>query len=83
VLFVVDAIFRKNTDKASRGIREARLTGVVLTKLDGDARGGALSASKRSPVHRPSGRYGEGDKFEEFRPEGMATARPEWATSSA
>ena len=51
------------------------LTGVVLTKLDGDARGGAALSVKEvtgAPVRFVG--IGEGvDKFEEFRPDGMAS----------
>ena len=76
ILLVVDAMIGQDAVKVSRGFHEKLdLTGVVLTKLDGDARGGAALSVKEvtgAPV-RFSG-VGEGtDKFEEFRPEGMAS----------
>src|SRR5205814_1016572 len=51
------------------------ITGVVLTKLDGDARGGA-ALSVKEVTHAPILFCGVGettDKFEEFRAEGMAS----------
>lgn len=51
------------------------LTGVILTKLDGDTRGGAALSVKRI-TGRPIlfAGTGEGlDQLEEFRPEGMAS----------
>jgi len=76
ILLVVDAMIGQDAVKVSKGFHEKLdLTGVVLTKLDGDARGGAALSVKEvtgAPV-RFSG-IGEGvDKLEEFRPEGMAS----------
>ena len=76
VFLVVDAMIGQDAVKVSKGFHDRLdLTGVVLTKLDGDARGGAALSVKEvtgAPV-RFTG-IGEGtDKFEEFRPEGMAS----------
>src|SRR5262245_51842382 len=76
IMLVVDAMIGQDAVKVSKGFHDRLdLTGVVLTKLDGDARGGAALSVKEvtgAPV-RFTG-IGEGtDKFEEFRPEGMAS----------
>jgi signal recognition particle subunit SRP54 len=76
IMLVVDAMIGQDAVKVSRGFHDRLdLTGVILTKLDGDARGGAALSVKEvtgAPV-RFTG-MGEGtDKFEEFRPEGMAS----------
>ncbi len=75
ILLVIDAMIGQDAVKVSRGFHDTLgLTGVVVTKLDGDARGGAMLSVKEvtgAPV-RFAG-VGEGvDKLEEFRPEGMA-----------
>jgi signal recognition particle subunit SRP54 len=76
ILLVVDAMIGQDAVKVSRGFHEALgITGVVLTKLDGDARGGAAMSVKEvtGAAVRFAG-MGEGlDKLEEFRPEGMAS----------
>ncbi len=54
--------------------REIGITGLVLTKLDGDARGGA-ALSMRAVTGRPIKYIGEGEKMEnlaEFHPNRMA-----------
>jgi signal recognition particle subunit SRP54 len=76
ILLVVDAMIGQDSVKVSKGFNDRlKLTGVVLTKLDGDARGGAALSIKEvtgAPVRFVG--IGEGtDKFEEFRPEGMAS----------
>ncbi len=62
--------------KTSKAFHERLgLTGVVLTKLDGDARGGA-ALSVNEVTGAPVRFVGVGetlDKFEEFRPDGMAS----------
>lgn len=75
VLLVIDAMIGQDAVKVSRGFHERlALTGVVVTKLDGDARGGATLSVREvtgAPVRFVG--MGEGvDKLEEFRPEGMA-----------
>ncbi|MBL8607354.1 MAG: signal recognition particle protein, partial [Myxococcales bacterium] len=76
ILLVVDAMIGQDAVKVSKGFNDRLdLTGVVLTKLDGDARGGAAMSVKE--VTGAAVRFvgmGEGtDKFEPFRPDGMAS----------
>jgi signal recognition particle subunit SRP54 len=75
VLLVVDAMIGQDAVKTARSFNERMgITGVVLTKLDGDARGGAALSVKEvtgAPIAFVG--VGEGtDKLEEFRAEGMA-----------
>jgi len=75
VLLVIDAMIGQDAVKVSRGFHDRlRLSGVVVTKLDGDARGGAMLSVREvtgAPVRFVG--VGEGvDKLEEFRPDGMA-----------
>jgi signal recognition particle subunit SRP54 len=76
VLLVVDAMIGQDAVKTSKAFHERLgLTGVVLTKLDGDARGGA-ALSVKDVTGAPIRFVGVGetlDKFEEFRAEGMAS----------
>jgi len=76
ILLVVDSMIGQDAVKVSRGFHDRLdLTGVVLTKLDGDARGGAALSVKEvtGAAIRFTG-IGEAlDKLEEFRPEGMAS----------
>jgi signal recognition particle subunit SRP54 len=76
ILLVVDAMIGQDSVKTAAAFNERlKISGVVLTKLDGDARGGAALSIKEvtgAPI-RFAG-MGEGlDKLEEFRPEGMAS----------
>jgi signal recognition particle subunit SRP54 len=76
VLLVIDAMIGQDAVKTAGTFHERlQLTGVALTKLDGDARGGAALSVKEvtgTPI-RFAG-VGEGlDRLEEFRPEGMAS----------
>jgi signal recognition particle subunit SRP54 len=75
VLLVVDAMIGQDAVKTSKAFHDRLgLSGVVLTKLDGDARGGA-ALSVREVTGAPVRFIGIGetlDKFEEFRAEGMA-----------
>lgn len=74
-LFVVDAMLGQDAVNTARAFNEALpLTGVVLTKLDGDARGGA-ALSVRQVTGKPLKFAGVGEKLngiEEFHPERMA-----------
>ena len=75
VLLVIDAMIGQDAVKVSRGFHDRlTLTGVVVTKLDGDARGGATLSVREvtgAPVRFVG--MGEGvDKLEQFRPDGMA-----------
>jgi signal recognition particle subunit SRP54 len=74
-LFVVDAMLGQDAVNTARAFHEALpLTGVILTKLDGDARGGA-ALSVRQITGAPIKFAGVGEKltgFEVFHPERMA-----------
>jgi signal recognition particle subunit SRP54 len=75
-LFVVDAMQGQDAVNVARAFSEALpLTGVVLTKLDGDARGGA-ALSVRHITGKPIKFVGVGEKvsgLEPFHPERMAS----------
>jgi signal recognition particle subunit SRP54 len=75
VLLVVDAMTGQDAVNVARGFMEqTRLTGIVLTKLDGDARGGAaISVREVTGVPIKFAGVGEGlDEFEPFYPDRMA-----------
>jgi signal recognition particle subunit SRP54 len=75
-LFVVDAMLGQDAINTAKAFSEALpLTGVILTKLDGDARGGA-ALSVRHITGRPIKYAGVGEKLsglEAFHPERMAS----------
>ena len=75
-LFVVDAMAGQDAVNTARAFGEALpLTGVVLTKLDGDSRGGA-ALSVRHVTGKPIKFVGVGEKLaalEAFHPERMAS----------
>jgi signal recognition particle subunit SRP54 len=76
IFLVVDAMIGQDAVKTSRAFHE-RLTvsGVILTKLDGDARGGA-ALSIKEVTGAPIAFAGMGettDKLEVFRADGMAS----------
>lgn len=75
-LFVVDAMLGQDAVNTARAFNEALpLTGIVLTKLDGDARGGA-ALSVRHVTGKPIKFVGVGEKLsglEPFHPERMAS----------
>jgi signal recognition particle subunit SRP54 len=75
-LFVVDAMQGQDAVNTARAFREALpLTGVILTKLDGDARGGA-ALSVREVTGAPIKFAGVAEKvngLEVFHPERMAS----------
>lgn len=74
-LFVVDAMTGQDAVNTAREFNQRlNFDGVVLTKLDGDTRGGA-ALSIRTVVDKPIKYIGSGEKLEdlqEFNPEGMA-----------
>ena len=74
-LFVVDAMLGQDAVNTARSFNERlNLTGVILTKLDGDSRGGA-ALSVRMVTGKPIKFIGMGEKldgFEAFNPEQMA-----------
>ena len=75
-LFVVDAMLGQDAINTAKAFGDALpLTGVILTKLDGDARGGA-ALSVRHVTGRPIKYAGVGEKLsgiEPFHPERMAS----------
>jgi len=75
-LFVVDAMQGQDAVNTARAFSEALpLTGIILTKLDGDARGGA-ALSVRHVTQKPIKFIGVGEKLtglEAFHPERMAS----------
>ncbi|HWP09516.1 MAG TPA: signal recognition particle protein [Polyangiaceae bacterium] len=76
VLLVVDAMIGQDAVKTAKSFNERLgISGVVLTKLDGDARGGA-ALSVKEVTGAPIVFAGMGettDKLEPFRAEGMAS----------
>ena len=76
ILLVVDAMIGQDAVRtASEFDRRLDLSGFILTKLDGDARGGAALSIKEI-TGKPIKFLGEGeglDKLTEFRPEGLAS----------
>lgn len=76
ILLVIDSMIGQDAVRtASAFDMRLNLTGVVLTKIDGDSRGGAaLSVKKVTGKNIIFVGTGETlDKLEEFRPEGMAS----------
>lgn len=76
VLLVCDAMIGQESVNIARAFNERiNLSGFVLTKLDGDARGGAAISIKEAtgaPIKFIG--MGEGlDRLEEFRPDGLAS----------
>ena len=75
-LFVVDAMLGQDAVNTAKAFNDALpLTGLVLTKLDGDSRGGA-ALSVRHVTGKPIKFTGVGEKLgglEEFHPERMAS----------
>jgi signal recognition particle subunit SRP54 len=75
-LFIVDAMQGQDAVKVAKAFGDALpLTGVILTKLDGDARGGA-ALSVRHVTGKPIKFAGVGEKLtglEPFHPERMAS----------
>ena len=75
ILFVADGMTGQDAVKIAQGFDEAlNVTGVILTKLDGDARGGA-ALSIYGVLKKPIKYIGVGEKpdaLEEFHPERMA-----------
>jgi signal recognition particle subunit SRP54 len=76
ILFVADAMTGQDAVRSAAGFAEALpLTGIVLTKTDGDARGGAALTIVRT-TGKPIKFVGVGEKpedFEPFHPDRMAS----------
>ena len=65
-LFVADAMTGQDAVKSAKSFAEAMpLTGIILTKLDGDTRGGA-ALSVRTVTGLPIRYLGTGEKLEDF-----------------
>lgn len=75
-LFVVDSMTGQDAVNTAKEFNDRLdFDGVILTKLDGDTRGGA-ALSIRTVVNKPIKYIGIGEKLEdlqEFNPEGMAS----------
>ncbi|QEU46760.1 signal recognition particle protein [Schleiferilactobacillus harbinensis] len=75
ILLVVDAMTGQNATELAKGFNDQLdITGVVLTKLDGDTRGGA-ALSIRAVTGKPIKFTGQGEKLEDldvFYPDRMA-----------
>jgi signal recognition particle subunit SRP54 len=68
ILLVVDAMTGQEAVKVAEAFHDRLdLGGVILTKLDGDARGGA-ALSIRAVIDRPIKFMGVGEKIEDFEP---------------
>jgi signal recognition particle subunit SRP54 len=68
ILLVCDAATGQQAVNVATRFHEALgLTGLILTKLDGDARGGA-ALSMREVTHRPIKFAGVGEKIDQFEP---------------
>ena len=76
IFLVVDAMTGQDAVNVAQSFNEAvRITGVVLTKLDGDTRGGA-ALSINAVTNKPIKFVGMGEKMdalEPFHPERMAS----------
>ena len=76
ILFVADAMTGQDAVRSAAGFAEALpLTGIILTKTDGDARGGA-ALSVVTTTGKPIKFVGVGEKpedFEPFHPDRMAS----------
>ena len=76
IFLVCDAMIGQDSVKTAKAFHQRlELDGVILTKLDGDARGGA-ALSIKAVTGAPIKFLGMGeslDKLEEFRPDGLAS----------
>lgn len=76
ILLVCDAMIGQDAVKTAEEFsKRLDISGFILTKLDGDARGGAALSIKES-TGKPIKFLGTGetlDRIEEFRPEGLAS----------
>ena len=76
VFLVVDAMIGQDSVKTAKSFHDLLgLSGVILTKLDGDARGGAAISIKNATgtAVKFAGTGETLDRLEEFRAEGMAS----------
>ena len=87
ILLVADALTGQDAVNLARSFDErVAITGIVLTRIDGDGRGGA-ALSMRAVTGKPIKLLGTGEKMdalEDFHPtRASPTASSAWATSSA
>jgi signal recognition particle subunit SRP54 len=75
ILLVIDSMIGQDAVTTAKAFDERiDVTGIILTKLDGDARGGA-ALSIKAATGKPIKFLGMGemlDKLDDFRPEGLA-----------
>lgn len=85
ILLVVDAMTGQDAVNVAEHFNDnLDITGIVLTKLDGDTRGGA-ALSVKSVTGKPIKFTGQGEKLdalEPFHPDRMASASSAWVISS-
>lgn len=68
-LFVVDGMMGQDAARTAKAFNDALpLTGVVVTKLDGDARGGAILSLRQITGGKPIKFVGMGEKIEALEP---------------
>jgi signal recognition particle subunit SRP54 len=76
IIFVCDSMMGQDAVTTAKAFNDRlNISGVVMTKLDGDARGGA-ALSIRKVTGKPIKFLGMGeslDRLDEFRPEGLAS----------
>ena len=76
ILLVVDALTGQDAVNAAEGFNDRLgIDGIIMTKMDGDSRGGAALSAKKV-IGRPVKFVGTGEKFdalEPFHPERMAS----------
>ena len=76
ILLVVDALTGQDAVNAAEGFKDRLgIDGIIMTKMDGDSRGGAALSAKKV-TGRPVKFVGTGEKFdalEPFHPERMAS----------
>ena len=79
ILLVVDALTGQDAVNAAEGFNDRLgIDGIIMTKMDGDSRGGAALSAKKV-TGRPVKFVGTGEKFdalEPFHPERMAKPDP-------
>ena len=83
-LFVLDSMMGQDAVKTAQGFNETiPLTGIILSKMDGDARGGA-ALSVKFTLGKPIKFIGSGEKItalEPFYPDRIASRISVWAMS--
>ncbi len=68
ILFVADSMLGQSAVAVARAFNDSLdITGVILTKVDGDSRGGAALSIKKT-INKPIKFMGVGEKLSEFEP---------------